>query len=186
MKKTILTAAAIAATAMAAAPASATVYTYNQTNGDVLTINTQTNTGTLVGRRINTTFTSSDFSSFTGGAVPTGTFNLDSLDGYRIINGTRQPDNARHAQRLIFGDDGRTNLWSNWGPTGQYGDYITRIGGYTPPPPPPPSSSGGTGSSGGGSTGGGTDVPAPGMVLLFGAGAAALAYRRRRKNNKAD
>jgi len=180
--KTKLTAIILAATATAAlaAPANATTFTYHQSNGSVLTIDTATQTGTLIGRDINTRFTSSDFANFTGGANPRGTFNLDSLDGFRIINGRRIRDNTSHPQRLTFGNNGRTNLWSYWGRNNRYGDYITRIRRYTPPTS---SSSSTGGSSSGGSTGGssgGTNVPAPGMVLLFGAGAAALAFRRRK------
>ena len=180
MKKTILTLAAFSAAAIAAAPASATIYTYTQTNGAVLTINTATNTGTLIGRDINARFTSADFANFTGGENPTGMFALDNLDGYRIINGRRYSDNVSHPQKLIIDANGRTNLWSYWGRGNQYGDYITRIGSYTPPAPPTTSSSGGTGT--GGSSGGTpTDVPAPGMLALFGLGAGAIALRRRRK-----
>ena len=179
MKKIAM--ALIAASTLAlVAPASATIYTYTQTNGAVLTINNETNTGTLIGNDINSTFTSSDFANFTGGPNPTGSFNLDSLDGYRVIRGQRYGDNPSHQQKLIISASGRTNLWSYWGNGARrYGDYITRIGGYTPPTPTGSSGSSG-GSTGGGSTGG-TDVPAPGMLVLFGLGAGAVALRRRRK-----
>ncbi len=178
MKKSSIAAGCVAAALTFSAPASASVFTYNQNNGAVLTINTATRTGTLIGADINTTFTSPDFANFTGGRNPTGSFNLATLDGYRLINGQRFPDNTSHPQRLIFGSNGSTNLWSFWGTGSQFGDYITRIIGYTPPPPV--GSTGG--STGGGSTGGGsTDIPAPGMLALFGIGAAAVAFRRRRK-----
>ena len=178
MKKIAM--ALIAASTLAlAAPASASIYTYTQSNGAVLTINTQTGTGTLIGNDINSTFTSSDFTSFTGGPNPTGSFNLDSLDGYRVIGGRRHYDNPAHQQKLIISASGRTNLWSYWGNSPRYGDYISHISGYTPPTPTGSSGSSG-GSTGGGSTGG-TDVPAPGMLVLFGLGAGAVALRRRRK-----
>ena len=114
--------------AAAAAPAQASIFTYTQTNGAVLTINTDTRTGTLIGNDINTSFTSDAFATFTGGALPTGMFTLSSLDGYRLINGQRFPDNpGTHMQKLIFGADGSVNLWSHWGPGTQYGDYVTTI-----------------------------------------------------------
>lgn len=184
MKK-ILTAAAIAAAATlaAATPASATVYKYKQTNGDILQLNTATNSGTLIGRKINVSFKSNDIGSFTGGANPRAIFVLDDLNGYRIVNGRKYYDNPSHTQKLKITDGGRTNLWSYWGYPARYGDYITTIAQYFPPANSSSGSTGGTtssgGSTGGGSTGG-TDVPAPGMILLFGAGAAALAFRRRK------
>ena len=149
MNKKFLTLAAATAAIAVAAPASAAIHTYRQTNGDLLTINTDTRTGTLVGANINTTFTSAAFATFTGGTNPTGTFALSSLDGYRLINGTRFPDNTSHPQRLIFGTNGSTNLWSYWGTGSQFGDYVTRIGTYTPPSS---SSSTSSTSTGGAST----------------------------------
>ena len=174
MKKTILTATALAAAVVMAAPASAgnygntssptssstttgspTIYKYTQTNGAVLTINTATKTGTLVGRDINTTFTSDAFANFTGGAKPTGTFVLSNLDGYRIINGKRLYDNfTGHPQKLIISPNGLTNLWSYWGTGTRYGDYLSYIGSYTPPSSSSTSTGGSTSStSSGGSTG---------------------------------
>jgi len=50
--------AATACAAMALThPAAATIFTYNQTNGDILSINTATNSGTLTGTNINASFT---------------------------------------------------------------------------------------------------------------------------------
>jgi len=190
MKK-IFTAAAIAAAATlaAATPASATVYKYKQTNGDILQLNTATNSGTLIGNKINVNFKSNDIGSFTGGANPTAMFVLSDLQGYRVVNGRKYYDNPSHTQKLKIKDSGRTNLWSYWGYPARYGDYITTIGQYFPPATSSSSTSsgstGGTTSTGGGSTGG-TDVPAPGMILLFGAGAAALAYRRRKAAKAAE
>lgn len=173
MKKAILTATALTAAVVMAAPASAgnygstssptssstttgspTIYKYTQTNGAVLTINTATKTGTLVGRDINATFTSDAFATFTGGAQPTGEFVLSDLSGYRVINGRRYYDNPSHQQKLIIGADGMTNLWSYWGTGTKYGDYISQIGSYTPPSTSSTSTGGSTSStSSGGSTG---------------------------------
>ncbi|MEE9432955.1 MAG: PEP-CTERM sorting domain-containing protein [Sphingorhabdus sp.] len=185
MKKLIATALFGATMLTAATSASATTYIYKQNNGAVLTLDTANNRGTLIGRDINVSFTSSDLANFTGGAKPSGSFTLDNLDGYRKIRGRRYYDNPSHTQKLIISDNGRTNLWSHWGTTPRYGDYITYVRKYYPPTT---GSSGGStstgGSTGGGSTGG-TDVPAPGMLALFGLGAGALAFRRRRNKKNA-
>lgn len=182
----------LAATAafVGAAPAYAAIFTYNQTNGDVLTINTDTQTGTLVGANINTTFTSDGFATFTGGANPSGTFHLSSVTGTRTINGQTTTPFIGHVEELIISSTGRTNLWTRWRTaSGQAigGDYITTIGTYTPPPPTTSTGGTTTSSTGGTTTSstGGTNVPAPGMLALFALGAGGLAWRRRRASKAA-
>ncbi|MFM9853569.1 MAG: PEP-CTERM sorting domain-containing protein [Sphingomonadaceae bacterium] len=165
-----------------ATPADAQIFTYTQTNGDVLTIDSGRGTGTLTGNNISANFTGQSLTGFTGGATPTGTFALTSVGGTRTINGTLLTSNAIHPQQLIFGANGSTNLWTNWGAGGQYGDYVTTIGSYAPPPPP--STSGGSTSSGGGggsSSGGATSVPEPEALGLFAAGVVGVALARRRR-----
>jgi len=164
--KPLLFVTVAAAAVTLSSPASAALFTYTQTNGDILTINNSTNSGTLRGTNIDVTFTSDGFASFTGGANPGNlSFNLASLDGTRTVRGVVYNDNPAHQQRLIFSRNGRTNLWSLWGNPSVAGDYITYIGGYTPPSP----------------------VPAPGILGLFGIGLAGLwMSRRRRKAVKAQ
>jgi hypothetical protein len=164
--KPALFVAAAAAAVTLSNPAAAALFTYNQTNGDILTIDNTNNIGALKGSNIDVTFTSADFASFTGGANPSGlTFVLATLDGTRTVRGVAYTDNPSHTQKLIFGRNGRTNLWSYWGNPVVAGDYITYIGGYTPP----------------------TEVPAPGVMGLFGIGLAGLwMSRRRRKTIKAQ
>jgi len=163
-KKAVL-AASGAAAMLAAAPASAAIYTYNMQGGDVLTIDSTAQTATWTGATIDVSMTSADFATFTGGAKPIFSFVLDSLDGTRLINGqwlTDNPLNAdtTHPQKLIASKAGsktKVNLWAWWGDPIKGGDYIRKIGGYS------------------------AQVPAPGMLALFGIGLAALGWRRRRK-----
>jgi len=164
--KPLLFVTAAAAAVTLSNPASAALFTYTQTNGDILTIDSTTNSGSLKGTNIDVTFTSNDFASFTGGANPGNlTFVLATLDGTRTVGGIAYTDNPSHTQKLIFSKNGRTNLWSWWGNPIIAGDYITYIGGYTPPTP----------------------VPAPGVIGLFGLGLAGLwMSRRRRKTIKAS
>jgi hypothetical protein len=170
MKKIAITMAAAAATVAIATPASADLFTYTQTNGDILTVDTHNNRGSLVGRNINATFTG-DFSGFTGGSRPTGRFALDSVSGTRQFNGVSATPNPQHQQFLIFGQRGnsrRTNLWTNWGDPVIGGDYISFINSFTQSPSTP--------------------VPAPGMLGLFGLGLAGLGFahgRRKYKSRKA-
>lgn len=153
--------------AVAAAPASAATYEYTMTNGDILTIDTDTSSATFKGGKIDASMTSADFASFTGGATPTFSFILDSLDGTRLINGAWTTDNPKnstttHPQKLIaYGPTNRNkvNLWAWWGDPIIGGDYITYIKSYT------------------------AQVPAPGALglMAFGLGGLAFARRRRRK-----
>ncbi len=145
-----------------AAPASATIFEYQMNNGDILTIDTETQSGSWTGTNIDTTFTSPDFAHFLGGQNPSFTAVLTSLDGTRLIGGqsyTGNPKNidTTHPQKLIASGN-KFNLWAWWGDPIKGGDYIKSIGGYTA-----------------------TEVPAPGMLALFGLALFALGFGRRRK-----
>lgn len=199
-----ITKSIIAAIALgASSSAYATVHSYNLNHGNVLTINTATGEGSLVGNRINANFTG-DFSSFTGGENPANlSFPIESIEGTRIIGGNTlnvtDQSIADHPYSLNFTDSGEVNLWARWGGGNKYGDFIRGVDGYTYTPTSSSTSSGGlsvpggdslsssggaggsTGGSAGGSSGGGTDVPAPGALLLFGLGAAGLAFGNRRR-----
>ncbi len=163
LKKTAIVFGLMAATA--ATPASAAIYEYTMTNGDVLTINTDTSSATFVGSRIDASMTSSGFATFTGGAIPVFSFVLDSLDGTRLINGQRVTDNPLHSttthpQKLIsYGPsrNGRVNLWAWWGDPIIGGDYITYIKSYK------------------------AQVPEPGALGLMALGLGGLAFARRRR-----
>lgn len=181
MNKKILATAFFAIGMAAAIPANATIYTYRQADNNVLTINTATGTGTLVGAGINLSFTSAAFRTFTGGAAPSGTFAIDTIQGTRVVNGVTTTAVDVDRERLTFQTNGSTSLWfQTVDPRGNRAsnDITSRTVQFVPPPP-----TGSTGGGvGGGSTGGGpTDVPAPGMLALFGLGAAAVAIGRRRR-----
>lgn len=165
MKKTFKKALIVAACGGAIAvssPASAALYTYTQTNGDTLTIDSASQSGSLKGKNIDVTFTSSAFANFIGGATPdVATYNLDSLDGTRTVRGIAYSDNPSHQQALKFTNSGkRVNLWSWWGSPIVGGDYITYIDSFTPPSTP---------------------VPAPGILGLLALALAGLGLSRRRK-----
>lgn len=162
MSKFIKTAAIgiAASTMIVAVPASASIFEYQMTNGDLLTINTDTQTGTWVGDSIDTTFTSPDFADFTGGANPSFTTDLASLDGTRIIRGQTVTDNdSTHQQKLIF-NGSSVNLWSHWGDPITGGDYVRSISEFA-------------------------EVPAPGMLGLLGLALVALGFGRRRRKKAA-
>ncbi len=163
MSKTKILLAALAATM--AMPASATVYQYSMTNGDLLSIDSTAGTGTWTGAGINTSFTSTAFTSFTGGQNPSGYMvDLNSISGYVTINGKNESFSLTPSHPPMLKLDGTTAvLWATWGTPPVGGDYVKSITGYT------------TSSSSGG-----TNVPAPAMPLMLGLGALGLAYRGRR------
>ena len=149
-----------------AAPASASIFEYEMTNGDLLTINTITQSGTWKGHSIDVSFTSPDFANFTGGAKPNFVGMLTSLDGTRIVKGKVVTDNLfngnrTHPQKLKSMGDGKFNLWAWWGDPVVSGDYIKKIKkfGVTHP----------------------VDVPAPGALGLFGLALCAIGLGRRRR-----
>lgn len=165
MKTITKTAAiALAASTMAVAtPASAAIFEYEMTNGDILTINNETGTGTWKGAKIDVTFEGSDLKNFQGGAKPTFKGTLTNLTGLRNINGTdftptRQNGNRFHPWMLKTMGDGNINLWSWWGNPVIAGDYVKKVGDFRT-----------------------VDVPAPGMLGLFGLALVALGLGRRRR-----
>jgi hypothetical protein len=147
-----------------AAPASATIFEYTFNNGDVLSIDTETQVGTWTGDNINATFTSKDFATFTGGESPSFMTTLASIDGTRTINGNTvglQSD-PRHPEMLKTASNNRWNLWATWGDPVVGGDYVRKIASYSV-----------------------ADVPAPGMLALFGMALAALGLRSRKRKQAA-
>lgn len=166
MGKTSLKALMAVAGLAMANPASAAVYNYTMTNGDVLSISSTTQSATFTGATINATMTSAAFAGFVGGAAPTFTAVLNSLDGTRLINGSWMTDNplystTTHPQKLIISGP-CINLWAWWGNPIVGGDYLTGIKSYSVSPDP---------------------VPEPEMLGLLAAslGGLALIRHRRRK-----
>ena len=169
MRKLHKTAAlAIAASTMAfAAPASATIFEYEMTNGDILTIDTESKSGTWKGRRIDVQFAGDDLANFPGGATPRFSHILTSMTGTRTIrrvdytptrvNGTRY-----HPWVIKDAGAGSINLWSWWGDPVIAGDYVKTIASYRV-----------------------VDVPAPGMLALFALSLAAIGVGRRRRRKAA-
>lgn len=166
-KKAMLIVACGGASLVSANPATAAIWRYTMTNGDILNINTDTQKGWLFGDTIEAYFNTPEFANFQGGATPTGMYTLAHLGGYRIVDGVKAFQNPSHEQILKFMPDGVVNLWSFWGDPVVAKDYLTTIS-----------------SSSTGSSTGGTAVPAPGVLGLFGLGLAGIGFARRRKSVK--
>jgi len=172
-RKHLLAAAAALAALTTANAVSAAVYTYTESTGDVLTINTTSGTGTLVGPTGNVSF-SGNFSSFTGGATPnlsgmnitiTPTSYLNYGNQYNTntyiapqtgVKYTLIAPTSTHPDMLTI-TNGSVMLWAEWqGNNGIIlGDQTSTTTGYTPPS----TTSGGTttgGTTTGGTTTGGT------------------------------
>lgn len=159
---------ALAASSMAfAAPASATIFEYEMTNGDVLTIDTDQQSGTWKGKKIDVAFSDPSLANFQGGAKPSFSYTLANMTGFRNIGGksftpTTVNGNRTHPWMLKTASNNRINLWSWWGDPVVAGDYVKKIGGFTA-----------------------TEVPAPGMLGLFGLALVALGFGRRRRKTAA-
>jgi hypothetical protein len=154
---------ALAAGSMAvAAPASATIFEYEMTNGDILTIDTEAKAGTWKGNRIDVQFSGADLANFPGGATPVFSQILSSMTGTWTINGvdytpTRINGGRYHDWMIKSESSNRINLWSWWGNPVIAGDYVKQIASYRV-----------------------VEVPAPGMLALFALALAALGVGRRR------
>ncbi len=152
---------ALAASTMAVAtPASAEIFEYTLSNGHVLTINTDTQTGSYRGDQVNAAFESPDFANFEGGERPSFMATLTSITGTRILNGetVNVSSDPRHPEMLKTKNDGtRWNLWANWGDPIVAGDFVSKTVSYA-------------------------EVPAPGMLGLFGLALIALGFGRRRRS----
>lgn len=164
--KTTAMAFAASAALATAAPASAAIFEYKMTNGDVLTIDTEQQTGSWTGEKLNATFTSPDFATFQGGPTPSFAATLTEMDGVRLVNGTEYTDTTvngsrTHPQMLKSMGDGKFNLWSWWGDPVVAGDYIKKVGHYSV-----------------------VDVPAPGVIGLLALALGALGFGRRRRRRK--
>ena len=168
VKKSLIGLAAFACL-MSTNAASAAVYNYTMSNGDVLAINSDTGSATFTGSQINASMTSTAFNTFVGGMSPTFTAVLGALDGTRLINGAWVTDNplystTTHPQKLIMSGTG-VNLWAWWGNPIIGGDYLTTITSYSVTPS--------------------TAVPEPGVAGLFAAALGWLAFTRRRRRKVA-
>ena len=175
-----------AAAIVMAGQAHAAVYTYGLTGGagftvygvgtapgqpntdSTLTIDTTAGTGSVIGSAINAAFTG-DFSTFTGGAAPSGMFNINITPTSTLTyqGNTYQVSPLHQPMLELLGSS--INLWAVWTSPGcsscaTLGDTLKNV------------------SS---STTGGTQVPEPGMIGLMGLGAAALVWRRRRDGARA-
>ena len=156
---------ALAAGSMAAAaPASATIFEYEMTNGDILTIDNEAGTGTWKGNGIDVSFSGPELTGFQGGATPNFMFTLANMTGTRTINGTDYTPTTVNGNRThpwmlkSAGNGSKINLWSWWGDPVVAGDYVKHIGQYTA-----------------------TEVPAPGMLGLFGLALVAFGIGRRNR-----
>jgi len=168
--KTIMKTAAIAmaVTIMAAAaPASAAIFEYEMSDGDILIIDNEAGTGTWVGDDISVSFEGADLKGFQGGNNPSFSFTLSNMTGSRTIRGrdftpTTQNGNRFHPWMLKTQGNNKINLWSWWGNPVVAGDYVRGIRDFRV-----------------------VDVPAPGVLGLFGLALVALGFGRRRRRIKA-
>ena len=121
-------AGAVAALGMAGT-ASATVYTYTTSVGAVITLNTATNSGTIVGGGINAQFTA-NLASFTGNIGYLGTptdIPMTSLTGTRTVGGVVYTANDTIKWNGVMGPTISLNeIWAAW--VAPNGSQITDLG----------------------------------------------------------
>lgn len=185
LSRTLWASAAAISALVTASSAQAAVYSYSESGGEGLTffnvgpatpqnpfsatftVDTSTGKCSVIGSGVDVTFTG-NFSAFTGGSSPSGTYNVTIDPTSNIVyNGNTYTLVATptHADMIIF-QGSSINLWGEWAATGcgscqNLGDTVGNI------------------SS---SSTGGTAVPEPGMVGLMGLGVLGLAFRRRLAN----
>ena len=161
-------------------PAQAAIYSYAQANGETLTVDTVSGTGTLIGDARNISFSGEALKSFTGGDNPTGMFDISVDANSRTNSGwvfgsgqfasgnTWAPVFTGHQQKLIFQSNNRYNFWAIWTPINGTGPTLGDIyGSYSS------------------TSTGGTPVPAPAAILLLGLGVAGLMGGRKWAKQKA-
>ena len=171
MKKMIFAMGAVLAAVVGASPASATVYQYTVHSGEVLTINTSTQIGRLVGNGASLTFSSASFANFTGGAKPNFSGTFSSVSGSLWWPGGVANITTVGTPRFEFNP--------NSGPAGSWilrdvrttflnSDAQFNITSYVVNPPQPDPQP--------------VTVPEPAMLGLFGAGAVMVMMGRRRRS----
>jgi hypothetical protein len=166
MKMTIMAAALLATTAIAA-PASATTFEYDVTLGNGigaarLTVDTNARTATYRGANINLTLTDNDLRNFNGGVIDR-TFSADNAVGTFTANGiayTARFDPWRPTNYNIDtqGPTLDNSLWIQGRDSRGNTQSFDFKGGLTVPPPSGSTSTGGSTGSTGGSTGGTTST----------------------------
>ena len=208
-KHFLATAAALAALAAlaSAGTANADVFKYTMENGDALSLDTATGSGTLVGSNINVSFSAPEISTFKGGLAPVmQTFTFTSLSGTQTVKGQTFVANLSHLPPiyhdvvpslvLVNKNDPYflhrglylLNLWGTPSdPNGNYlgghcvntsNLYTSNCNTYTSFNVKDYSSTPDS-TSGGGSSSGGVPVPEPANLALFGLGVGALLIGRR-------